>query len=333
MNKTKIRNRLLSIPLLRKASFLVFNSPFIVSNPAYKHLYQRKINCVIEAFSDKPQLVIIEVTNSCNLCCPHCPNKSMQRKKGLMKLSVYKKIINECVALGVDEVCITGGEPTLHPSLLTQIAYAKIRGIKSLTLITNAQLLTPFLSMKLIEADLDKLDVSIDATTPETYSKMRPPGDLETAEENLEVLLSLKRSMEASKPQVTVKFIKEPINKKETKSFKRKWQNLADEVFISFLHNWGGSIDKKEPKWKGDPKRTPCSKVFREMYVCFDGRVCICCLDSEVTILEGNVKKSTIKEIWHSARLQEIRQAHLKGVFGGLPLCDKCSFRDVWWLY
>lgn len=333
LNKMRLRNRILSTPFLRRVAFLIFNAPVIVDNPIYRYVYQRQINRVIEDSLERPQLLMLEVTNNCNLRCPNCTNKDMQRKRGFMELDVYKKIIDECVALGVNDLWITGGEPTLHPLLVNQVAYAKGHGIDSLALITNAQLLTPLLGRRLIESGLDKLEVSIDAATPETYSKMRPPGNLKTVEENLEAFIKLKSEMKTTKPQVTAKFIKEPMNANEVDLFRRKWGKLADEMYISFLHNWGGAISKKEPQWRGGSKRDPCSWVFRRMYICWDGRVSFCCLDSEAETLLGDIKEMPIKEIWRTLKLKVIRQAHLDGNFSEVSLCAKCSFRDVWWLY
>lgn len=331
--KTELKNRILSTPLLRRASFLALNTPLIVDNPVYRHIYQKQVNRVIEAYSEVPQYVILEVTNTCNLRCPNCPNKDMRRKRGFMESGVYEKVINECVALGVDRVYLTGGEPTLHSLLTELVTYAKVHGVKSLALITNAQCLTPRLSKRLVEAGLDILDVSIDAATPETYSKMRPPSSLEVIEENLKALINLKIRTKTLKPLVTVKFIKEPANANEVGLFRRKWKNLADEILISFLHNWGGVIDKRESGWRGGSKRYPCSWIFREMYICWDGRVSFCCLDNEAETILGDMREMSIKEVWGSPKLKAVRQVHLDGDFGKIPLCDKCSFRDLWWLY
>jgi len=331
--RIKLRNRILSTPLLRAVAFLLLNTPLVVDNPIYRYVYQRRINRVIEASLEKPQLLMLEVSNVCNLCCPNCTNKDMQRPRGFMDWDIYKKVIDECVALGVNDLWITGGEPTLHPLLVKQVAYAKKQGIKSLALITNAQLLTPLLSMELIEAGLDKLEVSLDAATSRTYSKMRPPGNLKTVEDNVVSFIKIRRELKTLKPKVTVKFIKEPINANEVGLFRRKWGKLADDIYISFLHNWGGAINKKEPKWRGGSKRYPCSWVFRRMYICWDGSVSFCCLDTEAKTLLGDIKEMTIKEIWHSPTAEAIRQAHLDGNFNAVHLCDKCSFRDVWWLY
>lgn len=332
--KTKAKYYVLSTPILRRAAIGILNTPFIVDNPIYKYVYRKQINRVVKAHLEKPQVVNLEVTNTCNLRCVNCPNKDMQRKRGFMEMETYEKVIDECVKLGISNIYLSGvGEPTLHRLLVEQVAYAKTRGVKVLTLYTNATLLTPQLSEELIRAGLDRLNVSIDAATSKTYSKIRLPGNLEVVEENLRSLIDLKAKIRSQTPQVVVKFMRESGNAAKVGLFKRKWKGLANEVFISFPHNWGGAITIKKPEWRGSVKRDPCSMIFRLMSVCWDGKVSLCCLDSEAEVLLGDVRETSIKEIWHSPNLQDVRQAHLDADFGRIPLCAKCSIGDVWWLY
>lgn len=332
--KVKTKNYVLSNPLLRRVALTALGTPSIVNNPIYKYAYQRQINCVIKACSEKPQVVQLETTNACNLHCTNCPHKDMRRRIGFMELEVYKKVIDGCVELEVDDIYLSGmGEPTLHKSLVDMVAYAKTSGVAKLALYTNATLLTPQLSEGLIEKGLDELYVSVDAATNETYNKMRPPSKLEVVEENLRNLLKLRIELKSAKPQVTVKFIKKPENAGEIRLFKRKWRGLADEIYIGFAHNWGGAIAGGKSEWQGNVRRSPCTMIFRFMNILWDGRMSLCCLDSEGKIRLGGIVGASIKEMWCDGRLQEIRQAHLDGNFDKTPLCNKCSFRDVWWLY
>lgn len=332
--KSKTLNRVLLNPSLRRVAILILSTPLITSNPIYKYVYRRQINRAIQAHLEKPLIVQLEPSSFCNLHCGNCPSVNLQRKKGFMDMKVYEKVIDGCIALGVNNVFLSGvGEPILNKLLADQVTYAKTQGIRTLDLYTNATLLTPQLSKRLIQAGLDRLKVSVDAATNETYSKMRPPGNLEVVEENLRTLIRLKREMKSSKPQVTVKFIKESRNANEVSLFKRKWRNLADEVYIGFLHNWGGTLTRKGLEWRGGLVRDPCSLVFRMLNVCWDGRVSLCCLDSEAEVVVGDIKETSIREIWRSPKLQTIRQAHLDGHLDRIPLCAKCSMRDVWWIY
>lgn len=331
---TKAKNYVVSNSLLRRIALLVLDTPTIANNPIYRYAYQRQISHVINVCSEKPQVVQLEVTNACNLHCINCPHRDMRRRIGFMEMEIYKKVIDECVKLEVDDIYLSGiGEPTLHKSLVDMVAYAKTSKVARLALYTNATLLTPQLSEGLIERGLDELYVSVDAATNETYNKLRPPSRLAVVEDNLRNLIKLRNEMKSTKPQVTVKFIKKPENVGEMRLFKRKWRGLADEIYIGFAHNWGGAIDGGKSEWQGNVKRNPCTMIFRFLNILWDGRVSLCCLDSEGEVILGDVKETSVKETWCSKRLQEIRQAHLDGNFDKTPLCDKCSFRDVWWLY
>jgi len=332
--KTKVKNRVLSNPLLRKIALLSLSTPLVVDNPIYKYAYQRQIAHTVKAHSAKPQIVQLELTNLCNLRCVNCPNKDKKRKQGFMEMKTYCKIIDECVELGVQNIYLCGlGEPLLHKSLLHMINYAKIKGIGTLTLYTNGILLTPQLGKELINSGLDELNVSIDAATAMTYSKMRPPGNLVVVERNLRNFINLRNRMESTKPLVIAKFMKEATNADEVSLFKRKWKGWADEIFISFPHNWGGATSGGKSEWKRNKKREPCTMPFRFMSILWDGRVSLCCLDDEGKVLLGDTKETSIVEIWHREKLQEIRKIHLDSDFNKIPLCDKCNFKDVWWLY
>ena len=151
-----------------------------------------------------------------------------------MDMELYKTLVDQCVQLGVSNLNIQGfGEPLLDPLLIDKLIYAKTRGIKCVTTNTNGVLLSPELSQSLVKAGLDRLLVSIDAATSETYQKVRPPGKLEVVEENVKNFTRLRDSMGKNKPLIQVKFVPVPENIPEIKDFKKKWKE-ADEIDIAF---------------------------------------------------------------------------------------------------
>jgi len=75
-------------------------------------------------------------------------------------------------------VCLTGGEPTLHPELTRIVARMRELGFRRRQLITNGYLLTPDLIEALNEAGLTDLQISVDgvkrnATTVKVLEKLR----------------------------------------------------------------------------------------------------------------------------------------------------------------
>ncbi len=61
-----------------------------------------------------PTLVDLQITTKCNLSCPHCyANSSLNGKH--ISLKEVKRVIQECQKMGVFEIALGGGEPTMHP--------------------------------------------------------------------------------------------------------------------------------------------------------------------------------------------------------------------------
>lgn len=53
-----------------------------------------------------------------------------------------------------------------------------------------------------------------------------------------------------------------------------------------------------------------------------------CCMDAFKKLKIGNIRKSSIKELWNTPLLQQIRQIHLQGRYQEIPLCSQC---ENWW--
>lgn len=63
---------------------------------------------------NSPILADINITNKCNLYCPHCYVNSSQDGKE-MSWPDFHLVVRECKKAGILQVAIGGGEPTLHP--------------------------------------------------------------------------------------------------------------------------------------------------------------------------------------------------------------------------
>src|SRR5262249_50686297 len=82
----------------------------------------------------------LEITRCCNLTCVHCYADSSPQLdlEGEMALADWLNVIDEAVVLGCSRIQFIGGEPTLHPQLLTMIRHARTAGIASVEVFTNA---------------------------------------------------------------------------------------------------------------------------------------------------------------------------------------------------
>jgi MoaA/NifB/PqqE/SkfB family radical SAM enzyme len=68
----------------------------------------------------RPHSIDLELTNACNMTCPHCHRSVMQRSEGFMSERLFCKLIDEVARYRHCNLCMVGlGEPGLHPKLDT----------------------------------------------------------------------------------------------------------------------------------------------------------------------------------------------------------------------
>ena len=118
--------------------------------------------------------VYIEPTNRCNLDCVTCIRQSWDEPLGAMPPEIFARIIEGLRSFDPPPDIFFGGlgEPLSHPNILNMVREAKALGSK-VELITNGTLLSKSISTELVAAGLDKLWVSIDGATPESYKDVR----------------------------------------------------------------------------------------------------------------------------------------------------------------
>ena len=117
--------------------------------------------------SDYPLHVDIELASVCNLKCPMCYTISPEFKKSvnakLMDYALFTKVVDECAAGGVYSIRLSfRGESFLHKRFLECVRYAKQKGIKEVSTLTNGLRLDEQMFRDLMEAGMDWITISFD---------------------------------------------------------------------------------------------------------------------------------------------------------------------------
>lgn len=123
----------------------------------------------------------ISVTPRCNYACFYCDplGDGARDPVGTLTVDEVDVILAAAVRLGVGSVRFTGGEPLLRRELPAMVALAKREhGIQDVAVTTNGSLLARRLP-SLIEAGLDRVNISLDAAEAEAFRRATGGGTLD----------------------------------------------------------------------------------------------------------------------------------------------------------
>jgi radical SAM protein with 4Fe4S-binding SPASM domain len=264
-----------------------------------------------------PEIVQIESTNLCNAKCVFCPRDEMHRRQGIMSMELYRKVVDECAALGITHVRVHNyGEPFLDKTLLEKVRYAKASGIPEVGMISNGSLITEDLARGMIEAGLDAINISVDASGREVFERTRVHLKYDTVIDNIRTLVRLRKDLGRTRPRLILSFVRQG-NTRDEEAFIREWSQVADKVHVTDLHNWAGTLHTHSIV------RYPCYRLWMTFTVLWDGRVSLCCADFDGRHILGDLQSQTIAEIWNSRAYTAVRRQHLES--GGPEICRSCD--------
>jgi radical SAM protein with 4Fe4S-binding SPASM domain len=273
----------------------------------------------------------IEPTNACGYKCKMCPRRHMTRPIGFMDIGLFRKIVSQMKHQKI--VTLHGfGDPLLHPKMGEMIDIVHDAGIQA-AFSTNPQTLTPENTKMILESGLDRLHISLDGATKETYEAIRGgAADYDKAVSSLNYFLKEKLEKNGfGKPYVIVAIIHMKETEEEIEKFKSQWHiHGVDEVQVKPFIKWDGTdaeINKMGETRKKD-NDFACFWPWSRLVVLWDGRAVPCCYDYDGKMVIGDLNKQTVKEIWNSEKMKAFREMQL-GNYGIMcDLCAKCKEKE-----
>jgi MoaA/NifB/PqqE/SkfB family radical SAM enzyme len=264
-----------------------------------------------------PEIVQIESTNICNAKCVFCPRDEMHRRQGIMTVELFRKIVDECAALGITHVRMHNyGEAFIDKQLVDKVRYAKQKGIREVGVISNGSLITESVARGMIEAGLDAINISVDAAGKEVFEATRLGLKYDKVIANIERLVRIRAESGKRRPKLILSFVRQN-NSTDEQAFIEHWRAIADKVHITDLHNWAGTLNTESDV------NYPCYRPWLTFTVLWDGRVSLCCADFDGKIILGDLTTSSIREIWNAEPYRDARRQHLES--GGPDICRACD--------
>ena len=290
----------------------------------------------------KPLAVAIEPTTACNLGCPECPSglKSFSRPTGNLKKEMYQKAIDQ---LYKDTFYLTfyfQGEPYINPSFLEMVEYAAQKKMYTTTS-TNAHFLNSENAKRTVESGLDRLIISIDGTTQETYENYRVGGQLEKVLQGTKNIIHWKKQLKSKTPHVIFQFLVVRPNEHQIDEVYELAKELGvDEVKLKtaqvYDYKNGNDLiplNNQYSRYREQEDGTyaiknslenNCWKLWHSCVITWDGKVIPCCFDKDASHQLGDLSKSRFDEIWTGETYQAFRDQLFKGR-DQIDICKNCS--------
>lgn len=120
--------------------------------------------------------VSIEVLRKCPNKCLHCSSMSDKYCTEVINYNLFKSVVDDAIKLGAEIICLSGGEPFLHPDVAAMVSYIYEKGAKcyiySSGIVMNNEGHYLAISndlLKQISSKVAKIIFNVEAATPETY--------------------------------------------------------------------------------------------------------------------------------------------------------------------
>ena len=117
---------------------------------------------LLQFSADKRPVVVWNVTRRCNLKCVHCyAQATATAPEGELSLDQGLALLDDLKAFGVPVVLFSGGEPLMHPNLLTLVEHAVTLGMRAV-ISTNGTLIDRDMAGRLKHFGLSYVGISLD---------------------------------------------------------------------------------------------------------------------------------------------------------------------------
>jgi radical SAM protein with 4Fe4S-binding SPASM domain len=286
-----------------------------------------------------PDIIRLELTNTCNLACPHCRHHSKEKRKPENYSPYYQTPIHmteERIADIFDEVAPYKPSVTLNVAnepLVAETFPFAVRKVKecglSGTFNTNGVTLNEEVAKLLVDVQYDSVNISIDAMTPETLKLARGITRLDHLIKNVETLIDIRG--EELFPRIGVTFVETDYNYHEIPDFLEFWKQRVDVIRVTgYIKDLGPDISEIPGVSRDDlPPRVPCKQIFRDIVIRANGDVTPCVITSEqpeVGVVGNVFNDGGVIGVWNGEKMNRLRNLHNSGRWDEISFCKSCDY-------
>ena len=288
-----------------------------------------------------PYMVQVFPVYACNFKCNYCIFTLPKSERGyvsdqkFLDFELFRKCIDD-IKRFPDKLRMLRfagtGEPLLHPKIAEMVALAAKADIaQSIDIVTNAALLTPELSRRLVEAGVNRIRVSIQGVSREKYlATTGTYAELDKIVSNVAHLYAIR-----GKVELYVKIIDSTLaTPEDEQTFYRLFGDIADVLAVEHLLPASSLIDYSKIAGSAAMNKTQngaaiaetdiCPQPFYMLQINPDG-VAVPCCGMESPLKLAQLADTSLVDVWQGATLNAFRSAMLSGKRCENRVCANCE--------
>ncbi|MHC9544282.1 MAG: radical SAM/SPASM domain-containing protein [Vulcanimicrobiota bacterium] len=315
---------------------------------------------LIYAVSPYPSYIEIEVSTRCNLRCIICEHTYWDEPARDMSLEQFTSIIDQ---FPLKWIGVTGiGESFMNKDFMDMLRLVKSRDIV-VEMYDTFYFIDEVKAAELVELEIDRILISLDAATKETYEKIRVNSDFDRVVSNLRKLFEFKKKKNSYFPRMAFHYIINHLNIGELEAYLDLVASIVqgEKAYIQFtrmLHFFkeiedlytevpeeligklkekgeamGITVEFGADVSQNKPPAQNCIE-WTMPFIFVTGHVIPCCAGNEAGQRAfqkeqalGNIFEQPFKEIWNGKKYQALRTSLRKGKT--LPVCRNCCVYKV----
>lgn len=291
----------------------------------------------LTARASHPRNALIELTNGCNHACIFCKNSNQERKATFLPLEIYKSFVEQAVELGLEEVGLYAtGEPFMTKNLEEYIRTAKTAGVTRVYLTTNGALASLNKVKSCVDAGLDSIKFSINASNSTDYKLVHGFDDFDKVCDNVKSVYRWKKNN-----KINLQMLCSCVTIPAIGNIEKHHRDLFSEYFEDILYLEAGSqagqandlieqlsvsphgVFSNIGKVNSPAEIKPCPIVWNRYHLTAEGYLTGCCVDYELDLVYSDLKKETLKQGWNNDTALKLRTSHIENNLDGL-ICHQC---------
>ena len=288
--------------------------------------------------SHMPLFVSVEPAAVCQLRCPECPvgmregERLKVKGERFISYEVWQRTLAEVAKTAWTIQFYFQGEPLLNKNLPQMIAEAHEAGLYTIVS-TNAQAMTKELAEALVAAGLDRIIVSMDGLTAESYDAYRVGGDVEKCKQAISFLCVAKTKHLSPltfhlSPLIELQCLRLRTNEHEWQELKRVYKSLGADRLVfktaqlyDYAHGhplmptdarYSRYIQGADGRYRRRALGRGCLRVWSGAVITTTGEVLPCCYDKSHAHAYGNIMDTPLDELFRNEKATAFRRAALQ---------------------